>query len=71
MRPHGWKGHPHSALKHEMRQRHWMRSAGNHSTKDLTNPVMLVPLVWYVFNCSEAHDSKEVTKLVASLVIFF
>lgn len=39
-------------------------------TRALANQTMLFPLVWYVFNWSEAHDSKELTKFVASLVNF-
>lgn len=40
-------------------------------TRALANRIMLFPLVWYVFNWGEAHDSKELIKFVASLVNFF
>lgn len=39
-------------------------------TRALANQTMPFPLVWYVFNWSEARDSKEPTKFVASLVNF-
>ena len=40
-------------------------------TRALANWIMRFPLLWYVFNWSGAHDSKELTKFVASLVNFF
>lgn len=74
MKPQGWKGHPCPGLRLDKAEACGCSLLGGRAstpcTRALANQTMLFPLVWYVFNWSEAHDSKELTKFVASLVNF-